>query len=68
MDAVYKAVRKSCPVPLSPEWSDWLYRRMKKEQSNEKLYGTGRVLMLTVDEEKLDAMISEGMRNGEIDF
>jgi len=65
---VYDTVKKGCSVPLIPEWSQWLYRRMKEENGIEELSGTAKVLKLTFGEEELDSMVSEGIRNGEIDF
>ena len=65
---VYEAVRNGYPVPLIPEWSDWLYRNLIEDGYITELYGTRKVLKLNLDEEVLDSMISEGVRNGEITF
>lgn len=63
---VYHTVRGSYPVPLIPEWSAWLYERLVEEGGLRELLGTHRVLGLTTDEEMLDALVSEGVQEGEI--
>ena len=65
---VYEAVRSGYPVPVIPEWSDWLYKRLMKEGHVHELRGTKKVLTLTLDEETLDLLISEAVGNGEISF
>ena len=65
---VYDTIKRGCSVPLIPGWSQWLYRRMKEENGIEELSDTDKVLKLTFGEEELDSMVSEGIRNGEIDF
>jgi len=65
---VYEAVRSDYPVPVIPEWSGWLYRRLRKEGHVHELKGTKKVLSLTLDEESLDSLISEAVSNGEISF
>ena len=68
INEVYEAVRSGYPVPLIPEWSDWLYRNLIEDGYATELYGTKKVLKLNLDEEVLDTMISEGVKNGEITF
>jgi hypothetical protein len=65
---VYEAVRTGYPVPLIPKWSGWLYRKLKREGCVRDLQGTRKVFRLSVDEETLDSLISEGVSNGEISF
>jgi hypothetical protein len=65
---VYEAVRSSWPVPVIPEWSKWMYRKLCSEGRLEELYGNRKVVKLNTSEELLDDMISEGVRNGEIRF
>lgn len=65
---VYEAVRTGYPVPLVPEWSGWLYRKLRREGYVNELQGTRKVLRLRLDEETLDSLISEGVSNGEISF
>ena len=65
---VYDTIKRGCSVPLIPEWSQWLYRKMKEGNVIEELSGTVKVMKLAFDEEELDSMVSEGIRNGEIDF
>jgi len=65
---VYEAVRNGYPVPLIPAWSEWLYEKLREEEFLEELRGTRKVLRLGLDEELLDELISEGVRNGEISF
>jgi len=65
---VYEAVSRGFPVPMIPDWSEWLYDRLRQEGYLDELRGTRRVLRLRVSEESLDALISEGVRSGEISF
>jgi len=65
---VYEAVRTAYPVPLIPEWSGWLYERLRQEGHVHELQGTKMVLALTLDEEVLDSLVSEAVSNGEISF
>ncbi|MBW1947846.1 MAG: hypothetical protein JRI33_07915 [Deltaproteobacteria bacterium] len=65
---VYDTVRNGYPVPVIPEWSEWLYERLRQEDYVEELLGTRQVLKLCLDEESLDAMVSDGVKNGEISF
>jgi len=65
---VYEAVRSGHPVPLIPEWSEWLYEKLRREEHVEELLGTKKVLRLRLDEELLDSLVSEGVGSGEITF
>jgi hypothetical protein len=65
---VYEAVRTGYPVPMVPEWSGWLYRKLRREGYVHELQGSRKVLRLRLDEETLDLLISEGVSNGEISF
>jgi len=65
---VYEAVRSAYPVPVIPEWSEWLYRTLRQEGHLHELQGKSKVLKLTLDEETLDSLISEAVGNGEISF
>ncbi|MCI0330691.1 MAG: hypothetical protein L0196_07035 [candidate division Zixibacteria bacterium] len=65
---VYNSVRGDYSVPLIPEWSEWLYGKIRREKCLDELLGSRRVIRLSVREEELDAFISEGIRNGEIEF
>jgi len=65
---VYEAVRTGYPVPLIPKWSNWLYRKLRREGYVQELQGTRKVLRLKLDEETLDSLISEGVNNDEISF
>jgi len=67
-EMVYNAIKRNYSVPLIPEWSKWLYKKMKQENCLEELSGTKKVVRLSVSEEELDSFISEGIKNGEIDF
>jgi hypothetical protein len=66
--AVYQAVRSGYPVPLIPEWSQWLYETLRRENHVEELLGNRKVLRLRLNEELLDSLVSEGVRDGEITF
>ena len=65
---VYETLRDSWPVPVIPEWSVWLYGKLQQEGILEELHGNRKVVKLNADEEQLDDLISEGLRNGEISF
>jgi hypothetical protein len=65
---VYEAVRRAYPVPLVREWSGWLYRRLVQEGHVRELSGTRKVLKMTLGEELLDSLVSEGVKSGEISF
>ena len=67
-EQVYEAVRNQCPVPVIPDWSEWLYERLKEKNYLQELNGTKKVLMLNVEEESLDELISDGVKSGEITF
>jgi len=67
-DAVYEAVRSACPVPLIPEWRDWLYRALVEEGYAQELLGNRKVVRLDVDEAGLDALVSEAVKRKEIQF
>jgi len=65
---VYEAVRVGYPVPMIPEWSDWLYGKLRQEGHVHELQGMKKVLRLSLDEDTLDSLISEAVGNGEISF
>lgn len=65
---VYNSVKNDYSTPLVPEWSEWLYGKIRKEKRVEELLGTRRVIRLSVKEEELDGFVSEGVKNGEITF
>ena len=65
---VYEAVRGGYPVPVVPDWVDWLYGKLRTKGHVRELKGTLKVLRLSVNEGILDSLISEGVGNGEISF
>ncbi len=65
---IYNSVKRDYSVPLIPQWSEWLYGKIRRENRLDELLGTRRVIRLSVREEELDAFVSEGIRNGEIEF
>jgi hypothetical protein len=67
-ERIYDAIKKCYSVPLVPEWSGWLYEKMKNEDCLEELSGTKKAIRLSVSEEELDSFVSEGIKSGEIDF
>jgi hypothetical protein len=66
--AVYEAVRTGFAVPLVPEWSGWLYDRLRDAEAVTELTGTARVVRLNASEDMLDDLVSEGVRSGELRF
>ena len=67
-EMVYNSIKRNYSVPLIPQWSRWLYEKIKQENCLEELSGTKKVIRLSVSEEELDSFISEGIKNGEIEF
>jgi len=67
-ELVFHTIKRNHSVPLIPEWSSWLYEKLKQENGLEELSGTKKVIRLSVTEEELDSFISEGVKNGEIEF
>lgn len=65
---LYDAVTRNYSVPLIPEWSEWLYEKLRKQNGLAKLCGTRKALKLVIGEEELDSIVSEGVRSHEIDF
>jgi predicted RecB family endonuclease len=67
-EIVYNSIKRNYSVPLIPQWSQWLYEKIKQENGLEELSGTKKVIRLFVSEEELDSFISEGIKSGEIEF
>jgi hypothetical protein len=65
---VFNTIKKNYAVPLIPEWSEWLYQKIKEEDGLEELSGTTKVIRLSVSEEELDSFVSEGIKNSDIEF
>ena len=65
---LYQQINKRFPVPLVPQWSQWLYRKLREQGAFEELEGNIKVIKLNVSEQVLDELISEGVRSGEIEF
>ena len=65
---VYESVKRNYSVPVVPEWSAWLCERIKEAEGLEELSGTRTVLRLTIGEDALESIVSEGIRRSEIDF
>ena len=65
---VYEAVRNGYPVPVVPDWVDWLYGKLRTKGHVRELKGTLKVLRLSVNEGILDSLISDGIGSGEISF
>ena len=66
--AVYNQIDKTFPVPLIPEWSEWLYHKIRECAAIEELKGNIRIIILRVTEKGLGELISEGVKSGEISF
>lgn len=67
-ELVYNSIKKGYSVPLIPEWSQWLHRKLKQEDCLGELSGTKKVIKLSVSEEQLDSFIAEGVKKGKIRF
>jgi hypothetical protein len=64
---VFKYIKENYATPLIPAWSGWLYKKLK-EKNIENLSGNKKLIRITADEEFLDSLVSEGIKNKEIDF
>jgi len=64
----FHKIKQSFPVPLIPEWKDWLYKVLKEEEVVEELQGNIQCLKLKVNEVMLDSIISKGVACGELVF
>ena len=67
-ETVYNQINKTFPVPLIPSWSEWLYYKIKDAEAIERLEGNIRIIKLNLTEKRLDKLISEGVKSGEIGF
>ena len=65
---VYESIKKRYSIPLIPEWSEWLYRKLGQQGGLEELSGTTKVLKLTADEDEISSLVSEGIKNRKINF
>ncbi len=65
---IFNTIKKNLGTPLLPEWSEWLIRRVKEEDSLELMEGTVPVVRLTLGEKELDSIISEGIQQRSIRF
>ncbi len=65
-EAVYHKLQQSYTVPAIPEWAGWLYKKLAENGWVEEFKGTIKVLNLNVNEQSLDQLVSEGIKNKEI--
>ncbi len=67
-EAVFHHLQQTFAITAIPEWSSWLYERLKEQELIEELEGTVQAVRLWVHEKALDELISEGVRKKEIRF
>lgn len=65
---VYENIRKRYSVPLILEWATWLYKKIKETGGLEELLDPIKVLKLTINEDEISALVSDGIKNREIVF
>ena len=67
-EAVFHHLQSTFAITAIPEWSSWLYERLKQQEFLEELEGTEKAVRLWLHEKALDEMISEGAKKGKIRF
>lgn len=67
-EIVFNTLKERFAVPALPEWSRWIFKRLKEEEALDELSGNVKVLRLNTSEQQLDEVISEGIRSDKISF
>ena len=67
-DLAFQLVQKDIATPLLPAWRQWLFEQLQEDEAIQELPGNLKVLQLCIDKSRLDALVSEGERSGEIQF
>lgn len=66
---VYERLIHVFAIPALPEWDEFIYSALKKDERLVPLSGKGAAgCLITTDEEHLDGIISRGIREGAIRF
>lgn len=68
-EKVYERLTHSFAFPAIPEWAGWLYKKLETRAELTPLAGTGtHGVVIETSEERLDELISEGVREGALRF
>jgi len=68
-DTIFRVVYETYPITALSEWTDWLTRELQEHKALSFLSGFNmQAALLNTSEEKLDAIISEGVSSGRIVF
>lgn len=68
-DKVVEVLKRTFPVPALPEWNGWIYDALKKADLVQPLTGKGATgCLVSVWEDRLDQIISQGVKTGAIRF
>jgi hypothetical protein len=65
---IFTTIKTNLGTPLLPEWSEWLMGQLREEASLEFMQGSVPVVRLTLGEQELDSIISEGIKQQTIRF
>jgi len=62
---VYDRLTYQFAIPTLPEWADWLYKALEKSRELSPLSGKGASgVVIQTSEERLDALIADGVKSG----
>lgn len=67
-ERVYSQVLASSGSPVIPEWSQWIYDRLRQMGRIREMAGSLKVIEVSVDDHIVDELVSEGIRMGQIYF
>jgi len=67
-EAIYAQVLSPLASPVIPVWSQWLCDQLEQMDRLKEMAGTVRVVEVAVVDHVVDAIISEGIRMGQIHF
>jgi hypothetical protein len=67
-EAIYAQVLAPLASPVIPAWGQWLCDRLQQIDRIREMEGTLRVVEVSVDDQTIDEIVSEGTRMGTINF
>jgi len=68
-ERVFRRLMHAFAIPALPEWAPWIYETLKDEHLLEPLSGIGATgCIVRTTEDRLDALLSDGVRTGAIRF
>ena len=65
---IFNTIKKNLGTPILPAWKDWLIRQVQKEEFIQDMHGTVPIVRFSLTEKELDAIISDGIKQGSIRF